>query len=148
MLPMVALLSACGLARPGSATPQSLPSPAGNWTVELTQSGGFAGVQLNLEVTSAGQLTATDERSGRTVTQTLSAETMVELRRLIAQAGVSGAGGNPSACADCFVYDLMLKSDSGTIQMRADDVTLGDSKAQALISYLRTLRDSALASQP
>lgn len=148
LLLVVALASACGFARPGSPSPQSLPSPAGDWTIDLTQSGGIAGVHLKLEVTRTGQLTATDERSGRTATQTLSAETMAELRRLIAQAAISDGGGKPSACADCFIYDLTLTSDARTIQMQADDVTLGGSQAQGLITYLRTLRDSALAPQP
>jgi hypothetical protein len=148
MLLVFTLISGCGLARPTSSAPQTLPSPEGTWTLELTQSGGFAGVHLGVEVTSAGQLTATDERSRRTATQTLSADTMDELRRLIAQAAISSAAGKPSSCADCFIYDLVLKSGSGTAQMQADDVTLPTSSTQALITYLRSLRDSALASQP
>lgn len=147
-LVVLAVTSACVLARTGSPAPQPLPSPEGSWSLELDQSGGFAGVHLSLQVTSAGQLTATDLRSGRTATQSLSPDTMAELRRLMAQAAISDVPGKPSSCADCFVYNLTLKSNSGTVQMQADDSTLGNSPAQPLISYLRSLGDSTLGSQP
>lgn len=145
---VLAVTSACALARTAAPAPQAIPSPEGNWTLELVQSGGFAGVHLSVEVTSGGQLTATNVRSGRTSTQNLPPNTMAELRRLIPQAEISDVAGKPSSCADCFVYELTLKSDSETIQMQADDTTLGNSPAQPLISLLRSLRDSALASQP
>lgn len=140
--------SACGVVFPSYPGPQPLPSPEGDWTLTLRQTGGFMGVQLQVEITSAGQLTATDERSGRTATQTLPAQSMSRLRQLMAEARIPAGGGTPSACADCFIYDLTIKSGSGTMSMRADDVTLGGSGAADLITYLTDLRDSALRSQP
>ncbi len=140
--------SACGVILPFTSAPQSFPSPEADWSIILSQTGGFIGVQLQVEVTSAGQLTATDERSGRTATQTLPAQTMGRLRQLMAEARIPTAGVTPSACADCFIYDLTIKNSSGTMSLRADDVTLAGSGAADLISYLIGLRDSALRSQP
>ncbi len=140
--------SACAAARPNSPPPEPLPSPQSTWTLQLTQSGGFAGVRFWVEVTSAGQLTAKDQRSGRTAIETLPPDSLAQLRQLVEQVAISKSVKPSTSCADCFVYDLVLTSESGTRQMEADDITLGSSGAQALIVYLRSLRDSALASQP
>ncbi len=144
----LALVSACGAARGAPSSPESLPSPEGSWTVQLTQTGGFAGVRLWVEVTSAGKLTATDQRTGRTITQTLPNDALARLRRLVAQADISGSIKPSTSCADCFLYELVFTSDSGTKRLQADDVTVGESGAQDLIALLRSLRDKALTSGP
>ena len=66
-----ASLAACGPLLRAEPSPKPLPSPASFWTINLKQSGGFAGVSLSLEVSSDGRLVATDERSGRKVEQVL-----------------------------------------------------------------------------
>ncbi len=73
---------------------------------------------------------------------------MGRLRQLMAEARIPAAGGTPSACADCFVYDLTITNGSATMSMRADDLTLAGSGAADLIAYLTSLRDSALRPQP
>ncbi len=138
----------CSAARPNSPAPEALPSPPSTWTIELTQTGGFAGVQLWVEVTSEGQLTARDQRSGRTAIEMLPTDSLAQLRQLVQEAAISESIKPSTSCADCFLYSLALTSDSGTQRMEADDVTLGSSGAQALIAYLRSLRDAALAPKP
>ena len=133
------LLYACGVVKPVPSSPQPLPSPSGKWQVKLTQSGGFAGVLLSVEVASDGQ------RTGSTVTQTLSPQTMAELGRLIRGIAHSGGDKPSSACADCFVYDLELHQDSGDIQIHADDMSLDNFGAADLIARLRQLRDASLS---
>ena len=54
----------------------------------------------------------------------------------------------PSACADCFIYDLQLTSGGKIVQIQADDITLPDSGVAELIRFLRELRDRALRSTP
>lgn len=116
--------------------------------VKLTQSGGFAGVLLTVEVASDGQLTAQDERTHRSVTETLPEAIIAKLTELISSTSLSRGAVPSSGCADCFIYDLEIHSDGQTIEMRVDDVTLGDSGATDLIAFLRDLRDSALRSHP
>lgn len=142
------LLSACGPLRLSAPGAKPLPSPSSTWTLQLSQSGGIAGVQLALEITSAGQLTATDNRSGRTATETLPPSSLSKLRSLIDATTISQASVGHSSCADCFVYLLTFRSDAGTQTMQVDDVSLAASGAQELITFLRSLRDSALASKP
>ncbi len=137
-------LSACGAVVPGPSSPRPLPSPSGKWQVKLTQSGGFAGVLLSVEVGSDGKLTAQDQRTGRVVTQILSPEATAELGRLIAGTQSTTTNKLGSACADCFIYDLQLHLDTGDIEVHADDTTLGDSGAADLIMRLSQLRDAAL----
>ena len=139
------LLSGCVLTRP---TPQALPTPSKTWTVKLTQSGGFAGVLLIVEVSSDGHLRAQDERAHRSADQTLPDETIARMSELISNTKLSrGAAPSPS-CADCFIYDLEIRSDGQVVGGRVDDVTIGDSGAADLIAFLRELRDNALRSHP
>jgi hypothetical protein len=116
--------------------------------VKLTQSGGFAGVLLIVEVSSDGHLNAQDERAQRSVDQTLSGETITRIGELISNTRLPRGVAPSSGCADCFIYDLEIRSDSQVVEGKVDDVTIGDSGAADLIAFLRELRDDALRSHP
>jgi hypothetical protein len=109
------------------------------------QSGGFAGVNLAVLVKSDGEITAQDVRSGREVTKPLSDSDMQELERLLAALDLGGARAAPSACADCFLYDLEISGHGATDRWRGDDTTLDESGAGDLIRLLVQLRDEALS---
>jgi hypothetical protein len=157
VLTLMVLASACGPARlepftpeplPSPAAPQPLPSPADSWIMTLTQSGGLAGVSLNVTVSSDGQLTAVDQRSGRTVTQSLPSETVVKLADMYSAIALITPTVGHSNCADCFTYTLRVSSGSRVVDVKADDTTLDASGAADLVRLLRQLRDEALKSQP
>jgi len=141
-------LSACGLMPPSRPAPLPIASPPGAWMIKLKQSGGFAGVSLTIQVSSDGQVRVEDQRSGRSKNAELPSETMAELNRLLAQATLASTGPSPSGCADCFIYDLDLSSSSETVHIHADDTSIGYSGAQALVNFLRQLRDETLATAP
>ncbi len=147
-LALMILGSACGPARLEPADPQPLPSPTGSWTLSLTQSGGIAGVSKKVEISSDGELTAQDLRTGRSVTQTLSQETMARLTDLYIPLMFVTPQSPPSACADCFIYDLSVSAGGRVVNVHADDTTVAASGATELIALLRQLRDEALRSQP
>ena len=148
VLALMLFLAACSsLSRPTSA-PQPLPSPTGAWTMTLHQSGGFVGVSLTTEISSDGRLTATDDRSGRTVQQNLPADTMRHLIQLYSQAVIATPEGPQGACADCFLYDLQIVSGGRTTQVHADDTTLEASGASDLVTFLGQLHDTALRAAP
>ena len=108
------------------------------------QTGGFIGISKSVQVSSDGQLLAVDKRSGVSATTQLPLESLAELGKLYSQALGTEPSQQPSACADCFVYDLQLTSDGKTVSIHLDDISLPDSGAEPLINYLRQLRDAAL----
>lgn len=147
-LALLMLLSVFGLfgCGPERTFPPPAPTPDRDWTMRLTQTGGFAGVHLVIQVNSAGEMKADDQRTGRTVTLNLPAGELSELDSLRQALTGPQTPRLPSACADCFIYDLEIQSNTGLIRLQADDTTLAASGAQALIEHLRELRDRALSS--
>lgn len=138
------LLAGCGPAGPATLRPQSVPSPSGAWTAKLTQSGGFIGVLLTVEVSRNGVLTAEDLRSGQSLTTALPPDTIAQLDQMISNAKAPVPGGLPSGCADCFNYTLDLISTRGAIHVQVDDTTIAASGFEPLINLLQHLRDDAL----
>ncbi len=148
MLLLMALASACGPAEIVPPDPQPLPSPGMSWTLTLTQSGGLAGVSLKATITSDGQLTAEDQKSGRSVTRSLSPDELTSLAALYASDRQVIRQPAQSGCADCFVYDLEASYGGRVTSIHADDTTLDASGAGDLIRMIQRLRDTALKSQP
>jgi hypothetical protein len=144
-LTILIFFTSCGQLKP---IPQPLPSPSGNWTVKLNQSGGIAGVLLTVDISSNGQLNAEDQRSLRSVTQTLPAQTITKLNQMVSGISMSPRSFPPSGCADCFIYNLEIQSEAANVHLSVDDVTMKDSSAVDLIAYVITLRDDALHSKP
>jgi hypothetical protein len=144
-LTILIFLTSCSQLKP---FPQPLPSPSGNWTVKLNQSGGFAGVLLTVDISSNGQLNAEDQRSLRIVTQTLPAQTITKLNQLVSGISMSPRSIPQSGCADCFIYDLEIQSEAGNLHLNIDDVTMKDSGVADLIAFVIKLRDDALHSKP
>jgi hypothetical protein len=117
--------------------------------VTLSQTGGFAGVNLKVEVSSEGRLTAENQKTGTKVTKNLDAATLDKLSALVAAIASSAPRSRqPSACADCFLYDLQVTSGTRSAHVQADDTTLSASGAQDLIALLIRLRDAALRASP
>ena len=137
-------LSACG---PWRSFPGPIATPNHSWSsIKLTQTGGFAGVHLEIQVSSEGWMTAKDQRSGRAVTSPLSEGTLQELGQLVAKTRSPATEHLPSMCADCFIYELEIASTTGVIRIQIDDTNLAESGARALIQFLGEIRDQALRS--
>ncbi len=144
-LVVVATASACQPV--GRLVPAASPTPStpARWSVKLTQSGGIAGVNLSIQVAADGSFSAEDVRSGRRVSGVVPPDLLQELDHMLAALAAPAAPSTPTACADCFVYDLEFNSGQGTVRIRADDVSLEQTGAQALIVALQQIRDSALS---
>ncbi len=144
-LTITLFLSSCSQVK---SFPQPLPSPSSKWTVKLNQSGGIAGIQLSVEISSDGQLKAEDQRSHRIVTQSLPPQTITKIHQLLSNTSVSATGVPQSGCADCFIYDLEIQTEESDYHINVDDVTMKNSNATGLITLLTKLRDGALAANP
>ena len=147
-LVLILFLTGCDRMWPAPSAPQPLPSPTDSWSLSLTQSGGIAGVSLKVQVSSDGQLSAEDHRSGRTVRQTLPPETVAHLAAIYSSGLLLTPQPRNSGCADCFIYNLEMSSGGRVVHIVADDTTMDSSGAGELIRLLRLLRDNALKSQP
>jgi hypothetical protein len=142
------LLAACAPTLQIPDAPQELPSPSGNWTLKLTQSGGFAGVNLTVQVSSDGTLTAENQRAGSSAKQTLAPETVGQLASQVPSLLQVTPAAPRSGCADCFLYRLEFTTDGKTARVEADDMTLSGSGVAELVKLLQQLRDRALSSNP
>ncbi len=138
------LLAACGPAAQSPVAPQASPSPAGEWTVKLTQSGGFAGVMLTVQVSADGTLVAENQRAGSSVTKSLPPETIARIASQSSQFLQMTPVAPRSGCADCFLYKLEFHALDRTSYVEADDTTLAASGAADLVRLLQQLRDEAL----
>jgi len=134
-------LAGCG---PERTFPPPDPTATRDWSIRLTQSGGFAGSHLIIAVDAGGTITAEDVRAGRRASQPASAKTLQELDVLLQTMDLESRQRRPSACADCFVYELEIINRGHTLRVEADDVTIEASGATELIRYLIDLRDRLL----
>lgn len=134
----VLFLSACGSV--SSSTPEtakgSLPALAGSWTITMTHSGGIMGLSRSIEVDSTGIYTVKDDRTDQIFTGQLSEEELVDLTNVVKSTSYM-AEKMPHVCADCFIYDLQIRSDSGRFSEQVDDISIEESGLSNLVMTLR-----------
>lgn len=129
------LISACGSPEITYTPP---PIETEEWSLRMTQSGGIAGINRTVEILSDGSYTLTDERNNQNVTKELSKEQLSELQTLISALEFH-APQSRSGCADCFEYAIEIESGGKKMIFNADDVSLPDSGAGELVTFLQKL---------
>lgn len=117
---------------------QSLPKLDGEWLVQLTQSGGIAGISRLIGISSSGEMTISDIRTGEKTASQLAADKLAELNKLVASSSYRPAS-QPSGCADCFIFTLQITSANGSFQAELDQLALPDSGLQPLVNYLAAM---------
>ena len=117
---------------------QNLPKLSGDWLIHFTQSGGIAGLSRSLEISSTGGMIITDMRSGKKQVGRLSDKDRASIGDLL-QAAVFRPAAGPSACADCFIFNLQITSASGVFQAQVDQLELPDSGLQPVVNFLAAL---------
>ena len=140
------IASACTATPPASPLP--LGTPASDWKLHLTQTGGYIGRHLEVEVSGDGHLRATDVHSGQVVERSLSAAEMESLASVYAATSLKPLPPQHGGCADCFVYQLDARADGKSVSLQVDDTTIDQSGAGELIMLLRQLRDASFHGQP
>jgi hypothetical protein len=143
---LVAFASACGPAPTAPPAAKPSPGPLDGWNVGLIQTGGLAGVDLEVQVSNGGQLLAANRRSGHTANAQLTKTQLDDLGRLYEAADAAQYAQGSSTCADCFQYELALTSGDTGRTIKLDDTSLTGTAAEPLVAYLTRLRDDALAS--
>lgn len=136
----------CG---PTSATVADGTIQDSEWHLTLRQSGGIAGIDQELRLTSAGDVRATDRRGQRQKAERLPPD---ELSRIAALVGRAPAPDSRvprlSSCRDCFQYDLEIESGSVPRSFHLDEMSLTGSQLEPLVSDLSRLLTRTLSRQP
>ncbi len=101
-------------------TPVSLPTV--KWTIDLDVAGGISGVHNSLSLSSSGELTAADLRTGKVVKATLPAEERTQIEQMLQAADLSTSRKRPVSCPDCFTYSLTINMNGMVFSANASDV--------------------------
>ncbi len=96
-----------------------------------------------MELSSNGSFQITDMRTGEHKTLKLDQPELEKIIGLIDQIQ-GGENPFPSACADCFIYDLSIHHGEETYRISLDDINLNDSETAPLIQELMALGRSIL----
>jgi hypothetical protein len=139
-----AALGLCLACATAASTQPTTPSSAA-WTLTFDMTGGFAGLDRRLELTSDGSATVNDRR--RRLTRAAKA-TDGELKAIGALvATVRSLDSRAPGCRDCFEYALDLQSGGARVTVRANDTGMGGDSAK-LLDALRELMTRILSSEP
>ena len=123
----------------------NLPSLDGEWTINMTHSGGIMGLSRSIEISSDGNYIVVDERSNKSVTKKLSTNELSKLMEIVSNTEyITPERSLPSGCADCFIYNLEIYGEGKKFAVQLDDISLPNSGMETLITHLRGLIDAAV----
>jgi hypothetical protein len=140
---IVLLVSGCAPVSTQEPLATRPSSPESEWNVKMTQLGGIIGLMRSVGVSSDGRYTITDGRANKTVTGKLDEDRLSELREIV-ETSQFISGAPPGVCADCFIYEIEIRSGGRTLTAQVDDITLPGSGMEPLVEFLRGLMDSNL----
>jgi hypothetical protein len=143
ILGIALLVSGCAPASTQEPLATRPSRPGSEWNVKMAQSGGIMGLMRSVEVSSDGGYTVTDGRANKTATGKLDESGLSELREIV-ETSQFISGNPPGVCADCFIYEIEIRSGGNTFTAQVDDITLPGSGMEPLVEFLRGLMDSSL----
>lgn len=137
---------ACAITVDAERAPWGMQATAGDWTIELTLSGGIAGMMRRVTVTSKGEAQVRDLRRDKQVHTRLSPERAAEFGALSKHIGDADSERPAfmSRCADCVNYELTVFDGDVTRQRRFDSRDLGNFPYRDLVTALIDLMNTAL----
>lgn len=116
----------------------SAPALEDDWYIRMIQTGGIAGVNRAVEVLSDGSYTVYPQAGGEGKKDNLSEPELAQLEEIIKNLEVS-IPAMRGGCADCFFYDIEIQSGGRKMVFQLDDISLPDSGAGELITFLSGL---------
>lgn len=138
------MLSACG---DGNGTnvpePTNLPPLTNEWTITMNHSGGIMGLSRSIEINSTGNYIVIEHRTNETFTGQLAQNDLDNLIQIVDSTTFS-QNTKPYGCADCFVYDIQIMGTDGKFSAQVDDVTIGESGLEPLVTALRKIIEQEL----
>jgi len=125
------------LSAPGCVSPQ--------WELTFQRSGGLAGVNEVLTLSSTGQASITSEQNSAI---TIPAEKIHEIESLLGAFCSQTNIQNSNPCSDCFTYSAMLGTGGKTYQAELNDIQFQDSEFRSLFEKLIDLLEQIRNTQP
>jgi len=114
------------------------------WHVTLHLTGGFAGVDHELELASTGELKATDRRRGSQVTAQASSSELTEIAALVADLK-SVETARENTCRDCLQDELEVRLSERSLLFRINDGNLVGTPVDRLATVLTRLLNRELS---
>ena len=96
------------------------PTTSAAWSLTFHQSGGFAGFDRQLDLTSSGVATVVDKRRNLTRRGQASSEELQAISQMVIAVDPDDARLVPG-CADCFEYSLDLQRPGSRLTIHAND---------------------------
>lgn len=146
---LAVIVLACAGAADPSGVPEGRPSlpatPSARWHLSFQYSGGIAGLDRRATVSSTGQATFHDLRSGRESATTLTAGETQRLGQLV-YAGdplAQKEDQRTASCRDCLTYTLDVQLGDRRRRILADDQGLAET-LRPLVGWLVERTNRAL----
>lgn len=141
VFPLVLLLVSCqAVNTPLQPTPtKETEDQSSSWEAELLITGGFAGVQRGIKISSTGEVIIHGGNNNLQGQVQLSREDIEKFSRLINEIKEVRVQANPPACADCFQYELNVSINGKHFQATVNDLNLQDSGVAPLINEMENL---------
>jgi hypothetical protein len=131
---------------PASITPSVQDVPHDVWQLTLQLTGGFAGIDRQLELASTGELKVTDRRRGTQVITQASASELAQIASMVADLkSVDPVRG--STCRDCIQYDLRIRLSGRSLLFSINDVSLVGTPVEPLVNVLTGALNRELSRQ-
>jgi len=129
--------------QPATQTEPITVAPGDVWHLSFHLSGGFAGIDRELQLDSTGKIGATDRRRSLSASSRASASELARVRQLLISwpAPQLDDGG----CRDCLIYEVHLTTGKRSLNARLNDVSLAASGLADLVETLKQVLTRTLA---
>lgn len=124
--------------------PANLSGDIQKWTVLLSISGGFAGWMKNISIDSAGILIINDLKRNKSIRNKVNNNELAGLSDLLVE--IKDLKIDPEAnkltniCADCFNYEVSIRSHNRQLLASLNDINLSKSEFNNIVIFLRKIR--------
>lgn len=141
------LLSVCGVSTFPSVMTESLRGQSSKWQLTFHLSGGFAGFNRTLTISSSGEIAAEDHGRGVKVAGQATAKDLALVNSSVAAIKAASAVRRNNKCRDCLIYEFVLEDDGARFSANVDDTTLPDSGLGDVTAVLSTLLNRTLSTK-
>jgi hypothetical protein len=118
---------------------------APKWQLTFRVSGGFAGLDRALVISSNGDVSAEDRRKQVKASTKATASELKQISSSLDLIKGAAPNGRSSQCRDCLLYEIESEANGQRVRVQFDDTTLQKSGLADLTSLLSTLLSRTLS---